>query len=402
MPLSGFTAALSKGIGALDRTTLALFGAGAAGSMLFLAIVGVSVFGDAEDGEPKQVLKIDFAANAGKGAHPAVEHATPVAATAAVAGSLIAVNGIVISDPALLETSSDGALPRVAADGRKPMDVYARPYDRTDPRPKVAVIVSGMGLGGAVTEAAIDRLPPGITLAFTPYGSELQAVVSTARAKGHEVLLEVPLEPYDYPDNDPGQNTLLTGTSSAENPARLHWVMSRFAGYAGLINTQGEKFLTAEEDTRYLMDEAKARGLYVAESGESEQSIAREMALAAGTSFARADFHIDQNPTREAIESELTALENLAKQRGAAVAYAGAFPVTIDRLSTWAAGLEEKGIALVPVSVVAQAIEAPAPVRTAAPAAKPHASPRPSSPAHDTQPVLPTNPEPAFETAPHP
>ena len=75
------------------------------------------------------------------------------------------------------------------------MDVYARPFDRNDPRPKIAIIVGGLGLGEAVTQAAVDRLPPGVTLAFTPYGSSLQGLVSTARAKGHEVLLEVPMEP---------------------------------------------------------------------------------------------------------------------------------------------------------------------------------------------------------------
>lgn len=401
MQLPAAIAGLTKGLGALDRTTLALFGAGAAGSMLFLTLVGVSVFGDAEDAEPKQVLKIEIAQHSPAGHGPAVEHAAPAAAAATAVGSLIAVNGIVISDPALLEASNDGPVPRIAADGRKPMDVYARAFDRTDPRPKVAVIVSGLGLGGAVTSAAIDRLPPGVSLAFTPYGSELQAVVSTARAKGHEVLLEVPLEPYDYPDNDPGQNTLLTGTSSAENPARLRWVMSRFAGYAGLINTQGAKFFSAVEDTRYLMDEAKARGLYLADSGESEQSIAREVAQAAGTAFAGADVHVDENPTREAIEAKLVALETLAKERGSAVAYAGAFPVTIDRVSAWAAGLEEKGIALVPVSVVTRVFQAPAPAKTAT-TATPHASPRPASPSPAAQPELPTNPEPAFEAAPHP
>ena len=34
-------------------------------------------------------------------------------------------------------------------------------------------------------------------------------MVARAREAGHEVLLEVPMEPFDYPDNDPGPQTLL-------------------------------------------------------------------------------------------------------------------------------------------------------------------------------------------------
>lgn len=409
MRLPAIPAALAKRLGSLrlgslDRKHLPLMAAAGGGVIVFGALVGITLFGSAEDAEPKQVIKIDrTAASHGTGG-PLVAQPTQPAAVAV--GGLTAVNGIVISDPALLEASNDGPLPRIAADGRKPMDVYARVIDRSDPRPKVALIVGGLGLGEAVTAAAVDRLPPGVTLAFTPYGSQLQAVVSTARAKGHEVLLEVPLEPYDYPDNDPGQNTLLTGTSSADNPVRLRWVLSRVAGYAGLINAQGAKFLSSSEDVRFLMDEAKGRGLYLVDSGESEQSIGRETAQAVGAAFARADVHVDATPTREAIEKQLESLEALAKQRGIAVGFAGAIPVTIDRASAWAAGLEERGISLVPVSAltVTQTIAATAPTAEA-PAA--HGAPKPQHSAPKPRPTpaqqLPTNPEPAFETpAPHP
>jgi polysaccharide deacetylase 2 family uncharacterized protein YibQ len=391
MSMPGFPNGTVRGIGALGGRNLLGTAATVAAVVLFLFILIVSLLGDADDGEPKQVIRIDRAPPTGTGG--------PAPIDAGAVMSLVAVNGVVISDPALVEMSVEGPLPKIADDGRKAMDVYARAFDRSDPRPKIALVVGGLGLGEAVTQAAVDRLPAGITLAVTPYGSSLQGLVSTARAKGHEVLLEVPLEPYDYPDNDPGQDTLLTGSTAAENPGRLRRVLARVAGYAGLINSQGAKFLASEDELKALLQEVAGRGLYFVDNGEAEQSRAREIAAAEGAPFARGDRQVDRNPTREAIEKELAALEELAKQRGAAVGVAAAFPVTIDRISAWAEGLEEKGIALVPASAL---IEARA-VAPPTPAVRSEREPRRAPPRQATPSVeLPASPEPAFETAPHP
>lgn len=317
---------------------------------------------DANEGrEPSMVLKI------GDGTATHAPHSAGAPGT-----SLIATNGAVISDPALIEMTSDGPLPKISSDGRAPMAVYARHSDATDPRPRVAVVLGGLGLSSSVTQTAVDELPPGITFAFTPYGSSLQGIVSTARANGHEVILEVPLEPYDYPDNDPGQNTLLTGTASNDNGARLKWVLSRVTGYAGLINSQGSKYLASGPQMNALMSDIKHRGLYFIDNGQSDQSLGNEAATNSSVAFVRGDRMIDKMPAREAIESELAKLESLALQRGSAVGIASAYPITVERLKVWALGLEQKGIALVPVSalvVTKKPAEAP---KIAAPQGLPH------------------------------
>jgi polysaccharide deacetylase 2 family uncharacterized protein YibQ len=392
MSMPGYPAGQSRGLGALGgKQVLGTVGTIVA-VVAFIIIIIVSVFGDADDGEPKQVIKIEHAPAAGTGG--------PIDAAAPTAMSLVSANGIVISDPALVEMAVEGPLPKIADDGRRAMDVYARPFDKSDPRPKIAVVIGGLGLGEAVTQAAIDRLPAGVTLAVTPYGSSLQGLVSTARAKGHEVLLELPLEPYDYPENDPGQDTLLTGVQAEENPGRLRRVMAKVAGYSGLIGSQGGKFLASEGELQALLRATSGRGLYFIDNGEAEQSIAREVAGAESAPFARGDRLIDRNPTREAIEKEFTTLEELAKQRGSAIGVAGAYPVTIDRVTAWAASLEEKGIALVPVSSLVEAQAAVAP--PVAPTVRSQPQPRRPAPApSQPAPALPEDPQP-FEAAPHP
>jgi hypothetical protein len=286
MSMPGFPDGYVRGIGALGGRSILGTAATIVAVAIFLFVIIVSLFGDAADGEPKQVIRIDRTPPMGTGG-PA-----PLDADAASAMSLVAVNGVVISDATLVEMAIEGPLPKIAEDGRKVMDVYARAFDRSDPRPKIAVIVGGLGLGEAVTQAAVDRLPASVTLAVTPYGSSLQALVSTARAKGHEVL---PLEPYDYPDNDPGQDTLLTGSTAPENPARLRRVLAKVAGYAGLINSQGAKFLASEDELKALLQETARRGLYFVDNGAAEQSRAREVA-----SRRQPDARGDREGTRNA------------------------------------------------------------------------------------------------------
>ena len=352
--------------------------------LLLFLFLGVSLLGgEPEAGEPSTVIQI----LGGVGAHPAGLHDSghnkpPVeAAPLSPAVSLIAANGAVISDPDLIEMTSDGPLPKIAKDGRTPMSIYGRKPDPNDTRPRIAIIVGGLGMSATTTQAAVDTLPPGVTLAFSPYGTDLQGLVSTARGNGHEVMLEVPLEPYDYPNNDPGQNTLLASSPLTDNVARLRWVMSRVTGYAGLVNNEGGKFLSSLKDTQMLLEATQQRGLYFLDNGSSDQSLARDAARTTGVHFARADNTVDRVVSRDAIEKELAALERSAMQKGFALGVSQAYPASIELIRFWALGLEQKGFALVPASgvVTAEKIEPPKPVAAHRDAT--HGKPRTPAPA---------------------
>jgi polysaccharide deacetylase 2 family uncharacterized protein YibQ len=162
----------------------------------------------------------------------------------------------------------------------------------------------------------------------------------------------LPLEPYDFPNNDPGQKTLIAGGSPKSNGLRLRWVMSRFTSYAGLISMEGGKFLSNATDTRMLLDAARKRGLYFVDSGTSDQSVARDAATVTGARFTRADVRVDANPSPDTVTEALSALEKIAMQRGSAIGVASSYPGTISKISSWANELEQKGFALVPLSAL--------------------------------------------------
>lgn len=254
-------------------------------------------------------------------------------------------------DPRLLEKSRYGMIP-VVADGLKPFTVYAADADRAKAAkmPVVAIVVGGLGVGAAKTTDAIMKLPPAVTLAFTPYGADPTKLAERARAQRHEILLQVPMEPFDYPDNDPGPQTLLTTLAAEQNLDRLYWHLSRFQGYAGIANFMGARFVATEAVMQPIIREAAKRGLGYLDDGATPRSVAVSLAASEAMPFAKADLAIDAVPTSAEIDRTLIKLETLAKERGVAVGVASALPISIERIGAWIKTLDSRGILLVPLT----------------------------------------------------
>ena len=238
-----------------------------------------------------------------------------------------------------------GPLPIIAADGRTAAEAYARPFPPNG-RPKVAIVIGGLGLNAQTTRAAIETLPGEITLSFAPYAEGLQGWIDLARANGHEVLLETPMEPADYPANDPGPYTLIAANRPEDTVRKLEWLMSRATGYFGLSNYLGARFVDNDQAMTTFNSVLKARGLAFVDDG---------LAARRGGPIPRAsaDRVIDDELSAGAIDAQLRALENGAAGRGQALGSGFAYPVTINQVRTWAAGLQARGLRLAPASAIA-------------------------------------------------
>jgi hypothetical protein len=254
---------------------------------------------------------------------------------------------------AVSEAGTHGTLPRISTDGQTPAGAYARPLNpvQADPNSaKIAILITGLGLSANGTSTAINTLPGDITLAFAPYANNLQDWVHRARQNGHEVMLQVPMEPFDYPDNDPGPHTLLTSLTPAENVRRLEWLLARVTGYFGVTNYMGAKFTASPDALRTVLQQFHRRGLAYVEDGSSARSSSPLVAQQLGLSATTSDIIIDAVASTAAISAALQHLETLALESGVSVGVASGLPITVQRIVAWAKTLEEKGIYLVPVS----------------------------------------------------
>jgi uncharacterized protein len=254
-------------------------------------------------------------------------------------------------DQRLLEKTRYGMIP-VIADGLKPFTVYAADADRAKAAkmPTVSIVIGGLGIGAAKTTDAIMKLPPAVTLAFTPYGADPTKLAEQARVRRHEILLQIPMEPYDYPDNDPGPQTLLASLGPEENLDRLFWHLGRLQGYAGITNFMGARFIATDAAMTPIIREAAKRGLSYFDDGSAPRSVAAALAGSQAMPFAKGDIAIDAVPTSAEIDRALAKLEAIAKDRGFAVGTASALPISIERIGAWIKTLDARGVMLVPLT----------------------------------------------------
>jgi hypothetical protein len=250
----------------------------------------------------------------------------------------------------LVAASPRGQLPVIAPDGRQAWKVYARPFEDPTEHPRIAIMLGDMGLSDAATRTAIRQLPSAVTLAFAPYVGNLQSWIAEARAGGHEAMLQLPMEPLDYPANDPGPQALLTSLTAADNLERLEWLLGRVTGYVGVTNYMGSKFTTSANDLRPVLQALKGRGLLFLDSRASPRSVAAELAKGIGLPEAVNNRFLDNEASRAAIDARLEELERIAKSTGTAVGIGYPYPVTIERIAAWAPGLAARGIMLAPIS----------------------------------------------------
>jgi uncharacterized protein len=252
--------------------------------------------------------------------------------------------GAVPLDVTLTEDGPFGPLPRIGPDGRRPFLEYARPFNFEDARPKVAILLLGLGLQAELFDAAL-ALPGPISLQLSPYAPDLPALVERARGAGHEVLLDLPMEPADYPASDPGPHTLLADNPRDENLQRLNWLLARAPGYIAVAGS-GARF-AGSANVRDVLDVLARRGLALVEFGSSQLE---DSAAAAGLPYASAARAIDQTASVRSIDDALGGLEAAALAGGSVLGVVQGYPVALGRLRAWAATLDDKGLVLAPVS----------------------------------------------------
>jgi uncharacterized protein len=255
-------------------------------------------------------------------------------------------------DAQLVEITRDGPIPRIGANGMRAAQAFAQPAG-AKPGPQIAIVITGLGVSNATATEALNKLPPAVTFALAPGGAGLERLAGKARSLGHELLLQVPMEPSESPERDAAPQALLASLSPEQNIERLHWLMGRFQGYVGVANQMGDRLTASEAAFAPILREIGHRGLIYVDDGTSPKSLAGQIAGSAGSGFAKANLVLDAVPSAAEVDRALAKLEGLARQNGMAVGFATAWPVVIERIGRWSKTVEGRGFSLVPITAAA-------------------------------------------------
>ncbi len=251
----------------------------------------------------------------------------------------------------LREKLSIGTLPVIGSDGTKPWRYYAKPYALQGNHPMVAILVTGLGQNKNVTTAAI-KLPENISLSFSPYAKDVGTWSNSARATGHEVMLDLPMEPSNYPASDPGPHGLLAGKSAEDNATQLQWLMGRIQGYTGFVTPNNEVYSQNDPNFKNTLELLNVRGLMLVMPHEPVRKETKQLLNDSKIAYTLADVMLDEELSSEAIQARFTALEKIASKHGFAMAYTRGIPLTIQEIAAWSDKLESRGFTLVPVTYI--------------------------------------------------
>jgi len=253
------------------------------------------------------------------------------------------------ADPDTVQTA---ALPILPTDPNLPWRLYAAPFADGEPRPRIAIVFVSLGLSDGATEAIIQQMPGPVTLAFSPYSRKLPDWISRARAKGHEVLVELPMEPLNYPDDDPGPLALLDDRPIEDNVTRLDGILDRAEGAVGVAAQMGSRFTGDEALIGPILEALGERGFLYVDNSTAPASVIPTLSQRIAVPIVINDHYLDIDASRIAIDGRLQQIERIARSEGAAVAFAMPYPITIERLLAWIPTLEAKGFVLAPVTSV--------------------------------------------------
>ncbi|MGE4351871.1 MAG: divergent polysaccharide deacetylase family protein [Bdellovibrionales bacterium] len=221
-----------------------------------------------------------------------------------------------------------------------------KPVESALPTAKVALIIDDMGVVERLSRRAA-LLPAPVTLSYLPYASNLVAQAEAAQAKGHDIMLHLPMEPLGH--ENPGPGALMDNQDSQTWQILTLKALHSYDGFIGANNHMGSRLTMNAQAMRTVGAVLRDNGLFFVDSRTSGKSLAARVMQESGVSQVGRDVFLDDTQTRAAVDKELARLEQVARRKGAAVAIGHPHAVTLDALAHWMPLAQERGITFVPV-----------------------------------------------------
>lgn len=256
----------------------------------------------------------------------------------------------------LYETTSYGPLPiKRLTDGKTAFDLYRPPFERhQDSHGIIALVMVDYGLSDKISAKAITTLPSAISMVASPYARMIQPKVTGARAYGHEVWLQIPIQDANFGLDDPGPITLLSGIKKEQNLIRLKSTLGRATGYVGLTVINAPDFSMSADGIDFLFSFMDERGLAFSSAAPND-TMSAETAARFPVPFGRSNLWLNESHDYKELNASLKAIENIATKDGVAIAYFYPSPKIIETLTQWQKTLATKKIQLAPLSATIEA-----------------------------------------------
>ncbi len=226
-------------------------------------------------------------------------------------------------------------------------------HEREAPREaRIALVIDDFGFQEPDLIGRFLDLPIPFTPAILPgYPRSIHAA-RWAEQKGRRPILHLPMEPKNYPAENPGPGALFVRMNRAEKRAIVEGDLLGLAAIVGVSNHMGSR---ASEDTALagaVLDLLRDRRLFFLDSGTSMHSVFPAEAARRGVPCLAADLFLDgeANPTPATMGKRLAEARDLALRTGSVILIGHARPATLAFLTSVPDSLRAWGCSIVPLA----------------------------------------------------
>ncbi len=251
----------------------------------------------------------------------------------------------------LLFRSLFGFEPETVAGASGALPDSRKPAARSGTPPRAAIIVDDGGYGTLASDAIL-AMDTRLTLAILPCTPFARETAETARSRGFEVLVHLPLESENGEAAFPDQ--LTTAMNQDEMLERLDAALDNVPGATGLNNHTGSKFTADAAAMRRLLDGVKRRGLFFIDSRTTPDTVAETVARELGVPTASRAVFLDNESEPDFIRGQVAALVEVAESGVPAIGICHFRATTAALLPELLRLLETHGVALVHASELVQ------------------------------------------------
>jgi polysaccharide deacetylase 2 family uncharacterized protein YibQ len=230
------------------------------------------------------------------------------------------------------------------------------PANEKPGKPRIALVFDD--LGGSMNGVSRDllNLDARVTFGVIAGLKHSNAFAESARAHGHDVILNIPMEPYDRTDHDPGRNAILHDLDEMENLRRLHAHLSGLARYSGVSNHMGSRVTSDPALMAVILEAVREhdRSLFFLDSRTTPFSVAGQQGRRAGVSILVNNLFLD-GPSGVDVDvgAQIARLEEIARRRGRAIAIGHLNEETVAAVREAIDRWRTEGIAMVTLSEMA-------------------------------------------------
>jgi polysaccharide deacetylase 2 family uncharacterized protein YibQ len=216
---------------------------------------------------------------------------------------------------------------------------------------QAAIIIDDIGYDGGRLTGRLLALKQTLNLSVIPGTPHGRKAAEDAFRREFPVLLHLPMEPSNYPKENPGPWGVYTGQSDAVIKEKVEKAVAWVPHAEGMNNHMGSRATTDARVMADVMAIAGKTGFYFVDSKTSPRSSAVITAAAKKAKVASAgrDVFLDNVATEAAVTERLKELARMAKRRGYAVAIGHPREATVAALEKMLPELEAQGIEFVPV-----------------------------------------------------